>query len=105
MKSSSASSASIAGLDPLKDLLLDVISRLEALENAVGKSPSPPRGLSSRALGSSSSHHPTSGTTTTATAGKGMSFVFLFVRQMISFLSFVFCKKSFPVHLVFITKL
>jgi hypothetical protein len=50
------STASLAGLDPLKDLLSDVLSRLEALESTVGKGVSPPRGTSSRALGSISQH-------------------------------------------------
>lgn len=51
-----SSTSSLAGLDPLKDLLSEVLTRLDALENAVGKAGSPPRGISSRALGSSSQH-------------------------------------------------
>lgn len=46
-----ATTASLAGLDPLKDLLSDVLSRLEALESTVGKGSD--LGASSRGLGSS----------------------------------------------------
>jgi hypothetical protein len=56
-----ATSATLAGLDPLKDLLSDVLARLEALESSLGKGSdlgASSRGLdrSSRGLDRSSRH-------------------------------------------------